>query len=949
MAGRVPAVAPWLRTRLRTAPGAACTLALLVALTACLAAAFPRAVDRYEDAGLRQAVDDAGARRSTVQFYAPQPSVELPQAEREEALRPAALDRQYSQVRSVVERPFTVDADESSYGVRTSEPREVPDPWLPRPSGLPARIVLAAQNGLADHADLASGRFPRTHGTVTAATGEVEAAVTAETARSLRIEVGSVIHVPGVERAPLAVRVTGILTPRRPGGAYWAAQDLLREAALVRVPGGGSDPATYWLGALLLPPDAAPAVLGTAGNPWRYWQLAPDTSRLTAHTLPGLKSAIASLESGPGLREARRLTDPEVDASTDLDDVLTAYTRLRDGVGPLVAVAAFGTGTVAAVVLLMAGGLAADRRRAELALLRARGGSLPGVAGRLLAETAVVAVPAGALGLCCALLAVPDGRRSYAVAAAAAVTLLACAALPLRAALRHRTVQVHSGREDVATARPSRRRTVAELTLLVLAVGAVTALRRRGTSGGSGGVGSSASSGAGGSAASGFSGDELVSLAPVLIGVIAALVLVRLYPLPLRRLARPAGRLRGAVGHLSLARAGRASASTVLPLLALLTALTTAAFGGSVLAGVESARDRAALLATGADARVEGSVPLTDGLADKVRAMPGVREIARTSISYQAKPDGGPETVPTAGVDPESYARLARRTGLGAFPAGELRAGTDGSGQRAGTDGGGQRASGGGSSPLPALASASVAERHGTRPFPVHLEDGTTVTVRIALVRDVTPAVTGTEFLIVDRAGLGTEAARPTALLVTGDHLDRAALRKAAGATVGVRLRTDERAQYVDSPLQSGAERVYTTAVAAGAGYAVIALLLALVRAAPEQAALLARLRTMGLTRGQGRRLLVLEALPQALLAAVGGVLTGWAAVRLLSSGIDLTVIALASGDSPPGSAPLQTDVSSLLLPAAAVLALATGIAAVQAWWTGRRGSITELRAGDAR
>lgn len=42
-----PVSAPWVRTRLRTAPGAAWALALLVALTACLAAAFPRALDRY--------------------------------------------------------------------------------------------------------------------------------------------------------------------------------------------------------------------------------------------------------------------------------------------------------------------------------------------------------------------------------------------------------------------------------------------------------------------------------------------------------------------------------------------------------------------------------------------------------------------------------------------------------------------------------------------------------------------------------------------------------------------------------------------------------------------------------------------------------------------------------------------------------------------------------------
>ncbi|WP_239063458.1 ABC transporter permease, partial [Streptomyces sp. SID14436] len=251
--------------------------------------------------------------------------------------------------------------------------------------------------------------------------------------------------------------------------------------------------------------------------------------------------------------------------------------------------------------------------------------------------------------------------------------------------------------------------------------------------------------------------------------------------------------------------------------------------------------------------------------------------------------------------------------------------------------------------PLPAVASPKVAERLGTRPFPIRMEDGSTVTLRITQVRERTPAVAGDHFLVVDRAGLSTRAARPTALLVTGDDLDGAALRRTVGDTAPVQVRADERATYVDSPLQAGAERVYATAVAAGAGYAVLALLLTLVRAAPERSALLARLRTMGLTRAQGRRLLVLESLPQALLAAVGGTLTAWATVRLLAPGIDLTTMAVPGTVSSPARAALRTDPVSLLVPALVVVALTLGIAVGQAWWTGRRSSVRELRAGDAR
>lgn len=144
-------------------------------------------------------------------------------------------------------------------------------------------------------------------------------------------------------------------------------------------------------------------------------------------------------------------------------------------------------------------------------------------------------------------------------------------------------------------------------------------------------------------------------------------------------------------------------------------------------------------------------------------------------------------------------------------------------------------------------------------------------------------------------------------------------------------------------------EHLYTAAVAAGAGYAVLALLLSLLRAAPERIALLARLRTMGLTRRQGRRLLVLESLPQAALAAAGGVLTGWAAIRLLSPGMDLTAVALPPSVAPLEQTPLHTDAWSLTVPALAVVAVTVGIAGVQAWWAGRRGAVRELRAGDTK
>ncbi|MFC8129916.1 FtsX-like permease family protein [Streptomyces sp. NPDC057302] len=921
-------VAPWIRTRLRAAPLPALALALLVLATAFLAAVFPRAVDAYESEGVRGAVAGAGAARTGIELAAPAPGLEADQHEREEALRGPALRDQYREVVAAMPRPLRVDRAQSTYGARTLEPPEGLDRWLPRPTSIAPQFTLAAQADVGAHARVREGRLPKGEG-LTSDSRRVEAAVTADTARALKLRVGTAVHVGSVLGERVTVRITGIVAPRRPKDAYWSYDPVLRTPALIEVPGGDPQSAKKrWHAALLLAPGAGPFLPAVDQNPQRYWRVAPDPGALTARDVPTLKEHIASLEGGPLRSELRGFTHDDALVSTGLDKVLGGYEGLRDAVTPIVAVAAYGIGGVAVVVLLMTCSLTAVRRRGELALLRARGGSVRGVAARLLAETSVAAVPAAAIGLLLAFLAVPHARAWPSIVAAAGVCALACAALPVRAAFAHRGQRTHEGRDDLVTARPSRRRTVAELVLLVLAVGAVVTLRR-------GGLGGSEPGAAGGSDPGDGSAGWLVSAAPLLVGGIAALLLVRFYPLPLRLFARPLARRRGAVGFLSTASAGRASAAQALPLLGLLLALTTAAFGGSVLTGIADARDRTALLAVGADVRVDrGDGNLPASLAAEIRGTPGVGEVAAVHIDwYLELPDHS--TAPLVAVDPAVYARLTRTTGLGPFGEDELAAP------------GGRRAT------LPAVASPDVARRLGKGPHSFRTPAGS-FRAAVGAVRSGTPALPAdSAFLLIDRRVLDHPA--DTALLATGAsgrRIDAAALNRsarAAGPGVEATFRATERASLTDSPLQSGAERIYTAAVAAGAGYAVLAVLLALLHSAPQRAALLARLRTMGLSKRQGRRLLVLESLPQAVLAACGGALAGWAAIALLAPGVDLAQVALAARGTlaGPGDVTLRADPWSLLVPAAGVVMLTGAVAFVQAWWTARHTAATDLKTGD--
>ncbi|WP_406476322.1 FtsX-like permease family protein [Streptomyces platensis] len=903
--------APTWRGRPRPARAAALGLGALVLVTAFLAAAFPRGVAAYETRGVRQALGSVPAGQRTVEITVSR--TDVTGGDPAAAYAADALTRQDRAIRSRFHDPLRIDAAESLHGIRTTKPLNAEDAWLPRPDGAAPGFSLYAAAGLGAHAALAEGRLP--HG---AAPGKrtLEAAVTIATARVLGLHVGSTLHLPG-----LTLRISGLLTPRAPDRAYWAVDPLMAAARLEVAP--GVPPQRFWRAGLLLSPQDGPALLRTQGEPEKFWRYPVDTRALTARDAPLLRDRLLSLEHGATLAGLRAVVGSGALADSAVDGLLDAFTRMRTAVAPVIAVAAYGIGTVAGVVLLMTAGLTAARRRAELALLRARGASLAGLAGRLAAESAAVALPAAAAGGGLALLLVPGERVLPSLLAAAGTGLLGTLALPLRAAVAHRRPRPVE-RADGAGARPSRRRTVAELTVLVLAVGAVLALRGRSTA--TGGV------------------DALVSTAPVLLGVIAALVLMRLSPLPPRLAARPAARTAGLTGFLALARAGRAPATAGLPLLALVVALTTASFGGSVLSGVAAARDHAALTAVGAEARISADKPLPEALRRAVGDVPGVVDAVPLRIDVQAADDSGPPLYLVI-ADAKAYARLARATGLGAFAAQDL------------ADPGAER-------PLPALVSPHFLTRFGRAPMALQPEFGQLV-IRPKTVRADTPAQPGGDFVVVDAASVARRhpdtyrdpATGPSVLLLSGRSLDTGALRTAVRAhtpgslSVRLALRSAVRAEFADSPLQQGVIRLYTTAVAAGAGFALLALLLSLLQAAPQRSQLLTRLRTMGLTRAQGRRLLVLEALPPALLAAVGGALAGAATIRLLGPGTDLTALALpgTSGGGAADTIRLHADPASLLLPSAGVVALALTVALAQAWLSGRRRESTELRAGDTR
>ena len=740
----------------------------------------------------------------------------------------------------------------------------------------------------------------------------------------MRIKAGSLLHTYSGMHQRVTVRVTGIVEPRRPRAAYWHAEPDVIRARLLSRPGGG-DRSSFWHFSVLVDSAARETLTDFRGGALAYWHHPLRTHDITARQVPEIRRALTSLTSGEAntvLRTLSPVDGPAVDGEA-LSSLLGGFERERRSTVPLVMIAVVGVGTVAVIVLLLAGALAATGRADELRLLRARGAGLPGLGLRLFGETAAVAVPSAAAGTVLALLLVPTERYLTAVLLGAAVAVVASASLPLRAVLAHRRPRA-TGRDDLASARPSRRRTVGELTIAALAAAALAAQGRRGPSAGA---------------------DPLTAAAPVLLAIVAALVLLRLYPMPLRLLARWAARLTGAVAHLGLALAGRVRAVTALPLLAVLIAFTVASFGGSVLAAVTAGREHVATAAVGGDARIRAFTTLPDGLAERVRRVDGVRDVAVVRAeSGLATDDFSAPPFTLVAVEPASYARLVARTGLGSeqpFPRAALN--------RPGEGG-----------ELPAVVSPGLARAMDSGRITVGTDAGSTV-VRAVAVRAATPATNG-DFAVVSSAALArahpgsadTDVLAPTALHISGAAADTRALRalvQRTGEALAVDVRAEDIAGYGSGPLQSGAQRLYLGAVAAAAGYSVLALLLALLQEAPRRTSLLSRLRTMGMTRRQGRSLVLLETLPQVLVGTVGGVLTGLAALPLLREGVDLTALAFGSGtrgaDSADMTAALTPDPLSFTLPAAGLLAAACAVTVAQAWWSDRRDAGEELRMGE--
>ncbi|MEV6978940.1 hypothetical protein AB0N76_36285, partial [Kitasatospora sp. NPDC093806] len=404
---------------------------------------------------------------------------------------------------------------------------------------------------------------------------------------------------------------------------------------------------------------------------------------------------------------------------------------------------------------------------------------------------------------------------------------------------------------------------------------------------------------------------------------------------------------------------------SVLPVFALLLAVTTAGFGANLITAVDSGRAQQSRLATGGDVMVTSPKgrDLPDSFTEAAGRLPGVRAATAVTLQTDAavlRPGQRHVTISLVVAEPEAYAEISRSLGRGAFDPAALAA-----------------APGGPDAPVPALYSRGLVEQLGGTVGAERIYLTSTGELRAAHAGtiDSTPALRdSTHPFIVLPAGPATarlpELAEHGYWFAVGE-IDEDAVRRLthdlpihplladsaqltgvpfvgpnpADVPDGYLVKTADAltAALAGDPLQQAAARLFLATTAGAGVFALLAVLLTLLRAAPDRAATLARLRTMGLRPRQGLALILAETLPQTLLAATGGAGAALAAVTLLGPALDLS--ALLGTRIPPG---LPLTPAAVLPPTLALTALVvTGILA-EALLTGRRHIATDLRAGDA-
>jgi putative ABC transport system permease protein len=916
--------------------GAALVLALLAGAGAFAATAVPRENARAQSSALRTELAAAGPSASSLFGRSDLGSLA-------QSLSPATPDSVTS-TDQLAEPEKALHTELSSLGVPLST--AAADYWLGLDTSqydvafthathaqnalLQIKTALNYRTHLTDHAVLVQGAMPDRATSPAGADrpGFFQVAVTEQTAATFHLGVGQVLTIASAAATAIQLRVTGILKVRDPADEFWGYDPPAVAPQLVEP---RNDPA-YWRSDLFVGQGEVGTleeVLSDRAMSLEY-TLPLDLSHLTSDQAQPLADAIVTATSYaadlplPGGAGPQSLPAAvSVDLASGVTQPLGHFLSQRQAVDAVLSTVVGSLAALGAAVLLLCVLLLAERRSAEFTLLRARGASGRQLALLAARAGAISVVPAAAgMLLGCVLVRSPLGVfADWWVPALIALVVLTgpgvAAAIRYRARAARSTDRWSAGvgvRTSHAGGRRDRgRRTVGSAAVVVLCVGAVAVLHYYGSG-----------------------SNLLAALAPFLIAVPIAIGIYYVTPPVVRFLTRVAARRRDAVPFIAMARASRGSTIAWLPSLALVLTLAVVAVGSMVRDTVVSGEVDGSWVSVGADDVITAAGSSGSGFSpaalQALTTLPGVARSATAGVldlgDFALSPvlSDLPTDTAVVVVDAARYDALTAGTPAAQLPSGLAEPADP-------------------HAPVPVVASAQVAA--DLAPDSSLVIDGADFPIAQVGVATATAALPGAaDFVIVPSWALGrhgTVAAVPSVLMLDGE-VDTAtltaALRWVAPGAILTQHAT-ELSALTHAPFQSDTFDTLDLSMLAAALLAIVALLCGLTMGARSREQALARLATMGLSRRQANRLVLLENLPALAAAVIGGVVCTVAIGALIGPGIDLgvftgTVVAV----------PLRVDPWTLTLAAVAIALTAAVTLAGHTAAAHRRGVTAALRLG---
>ena len=926
--------AAFLLRRLRVEIGIALLIVGLVAATSLVFSAAPRLLDRISDEGLRHELTNSG---------------------------PVQRNLQLSTVSVLPDAEGSLDAvDELGDGFAEEFPPVVRNAiggrqlafttvrfGIPDPPEYTTFVTLRYQSGLGDAIHLKNGRMPASTGDSLAQASfgldpseeppppvppVFEIAVSEATAQEIGVEVGDVLFGAADGNDPLIRRtfqrppearfeVVGTYSVTDPDAEAWYADRALQ---VVNVGGTLDNPIAF--ATALVAPDTLDGLV-TAQMPIRYqWRYLIDPARLDAGQEEELTTGLERLETQFQTTGSDASVATGVVLRSGLLAIVERYHEQRAATTAVLSVAAIGPFALAVGAIGMIGILLVSRRRPSLELTRGRGATGWLLLGTQLWEGLLLAAPPALVGWGLASLILP-GRPSV---ASAVLGLLVCLAASFALVIATwPAVSRPYGANDRDEAPPigaSPRRLVLEGTAVFLAVAGALLLRQRGLA----------------IADDEVRFDPFLAAVPVLAAMAVGIVLLRVYPFPIRAGGWLAARRRDLVPVLGLRNVGRHSAAVALPLLVLMLTAAFTAFASVVSVTVDRGQQDSSWQEVGADYRIDTISGA--GLSSRIDpdAIAGVEAWAEALVDVAAPFEGqsnqrtniylhAPDLAAYPGVVAGSPAAVE-------FPV-ELLAEPD---PRAGTP----------ERPIPAIISRRLPA--GTTPlnrgaiFIVTVR-GQPMTMVVAEVRNTFAGVPPeTAFVVASLEQLAAAYRNPpllpSAVLLRGpESIEQDVASTFADQSASVRF-TSRHAVYremLEAPLVAAIGDGFRLTMLVSAVYTAIAVVAALTLSAARRRREEALLRTLGLSGGQSLWLTVVEHAPSVLLAVLPGLALGIAIAYLLAPGMGLSAF---TGGGPLG---LRIDwwvVGLVSLGLAAVVAIAIGVGT----WAARRARAADaLRFGD--